>query len=401
VTVPILTTTRALETFCARAAGEAFITVDTEFVREKTYRPVLCLLQLALPTRVKPDAVLVDPLAKDLDLGCLFAVLVDPGIVKVVHAGGQDIEILWHLGKCIPEPLFDTQIAAMVCGFGFQASYASLVETLTDQSIPGAATVTNWRQRPLTKHQTRYALADVTHLRTVYMRLLEMLEANGRRSWLDEEFAKLTDPSSYEQDPMMAWKKLKVKRTGPAVLAIVRELAAMRERVAAKQNLLRKHIMTDHALLEIAQHRPQGLEDLRKTRFYNDRGNINRHGKAVLAAVKRGLECPPERYPRLPSDPVKPIGKAALELLRILLLAKAEEHGVAEQLIATADDLKSLSRGNFDGAVMQGWRQDLFGRDAARLCQGKIALILDRGSVRIVENDRRGSGNRRRRQLTG
>ncbi|MCY4260414.1 MAG: ribonuclease D, partial [Rhodobacteraceae bacterium] len=335
-------------------------------------------------------AVLVDALAGDIDLKCFFALMTNPGIVKVVHAGGQDIEIFWHLGKCIPNPLFDTQIAAMVCGFGYQASYASLVEALTDQSMPGSATITNWQQRPLTERQMHYAVADVTHLRAVYTRLLEMLETNGRRSWLDEEFSRLANPSNIEQDPMTAWKKLKVNRTKPAVLAIVRELAAMRERMAAEQNRPRKHIMADHALMEIAQHQTRNPADLRKTRFYNNKGKINRYGPAILAAVRRGLECPPELYPRLSRRSTRPVSKAALELLRILLAAKAEEHGVAEQHIATADDLKSLIRGDINGSVMRGWRHDLFGRDASRLCQGKIALVIDGGSVRIVDREQGG-----------
>ncbi len=392
MTVPILTTTRALEAFCARAANEAFVTIDTEFMRERTYRPVLCLLQLALPTRKRPNAVLVDPLAGEIDLGCLFALLANRQVVKVFHAGSQDIEILWQLGRCLPEPLFDTQIAAMVCGFGFQASYESLVVALTERSIPAGAAVTNWQRRPLTARQMQYALADVTHLRDIYLRLCEILETNGRRSWLDGEFAKLTDPATHEQDPVRAWERIKVKHAKPATLAVVRELAAMRERVAGEHNILRKHVMSDHALMEIAQLRPCSLADLHKTRFFSSKGKINRFGKAILAAVRQGLACPPEQYPRPKSAATRPAGKATLEFLRVLLAAKAEEHGVAAQFIASADDLKALAQGHDAGPVMHGWRYDLFGRDALRLCEGRIALFLGNGSVKTIERDRGSDG---------
>jgi ribonuclease D len=380
-----LTTTDALAAFCEKAAGAPFITVDTEFLRERTYFAQLCLVQLALPGTEDADAVLVDPLAEGLSLDPLYALFRDPSVVKVFHAARQDLEIFHIEGGVVPAPLFDTQVAAMVCGFGDQVGYETLVRRIAKAPLDKSSRFTDWSRRPLSEAQKTYALADVTHLRQIYEHLAARLEASGRTHWMEEELAALTDASAYVVEPEAAWQRLKLRNASPKALAIARELAAFRERMAQEKNIPRNRILKDDALMELVSTKPQSVNDLGKSRLLLREARKGAIAEGLVAAVKRGVETPQADWPRLPKGRDRAaLNPALADLLRVLLKAKAEEAGVAAKLIASTGDLDDIASGEREGIWASGWRREVFGEDALRLLDGKIGLAADGERVKTV-----------------
>ncbi|WP_448187274.1 ribonuclease D [Azospirillum sp. sgz301742] len=381
----LITTTPDLEAFCRDLAGAEYITVDTEFLREKTYYPQLCLVQVAGPT----SAAAIDPLAEGIDLTALIEVLNDPKVLKVFHAARQDVEIFFQLTGKIPHPLFDTQVAAMVCGFGDSVGYETLVTKLAGARIDKSSRFTDWSQRPLTDRQLHYALSDVTHLRPAFEKLRKRLHKTGREHWLEEEMAVLTDPATYQGDPENAWMRLKVRTNKPRFMAILKELAAWREREAQRRDLPRSRVLRDEAMLEIASHAPATIDDLARTRGMGRGFAEGRQGADVMAAVQRGLDVPESELPRLEPREELPAGTAPIvELLRVLLKMKCDENHVASKLVASAADLEAIAADDeAEVPALHGWRRELFGNDALALKHGRIALaILDR-RVRIVPTE--------------
>ena len=380
-----LTTTDALAAFCRKAASAPYVTVDTEFLRERTYFAQLCLVQLALPGSDDDDAVLVDPLAEGLSLEPLYELFRTPDVVKVFHAARQDLEIFHIEGGVVPAPLFDTQIAAMVCGFGDQVGYETLVRRIAKAPLDKSSRFTDWSRRPLSEAQKAYALADVTHLRQIYEHLAGRLEATGRSHWMEEELAALTDASAYVVDPEEAWQRLKLRNASPKLLAIARELAAFRERMAQERNIPRNRILKDDALMELVSTKPQSVEDLGKSRLLLREARKGAIAEGLVAAVRRGLEMPQADWPRLPKGRDRSaLNPALADLLRVLLKAKAEEAGVAAKLIASASDLDDIASGERSGIWARGWRREVFGEDALRLLEGRIALAADGARVKTV-----------------
>ena len=379
----LITESAPLAALCASWQEAEFVTVDTEFMRESTYRAKLCLLQIA-PAEGEPVAV--DPLANGIDLAPLYDLLARAPVLKVFHAARQDVEVLLPLAGGVPHPLFDTQIAAMVCGFGDSVGYETLVARLAGGRIDKTQRFTDWARRPLTERQLRYALSDVSHLRVVYRKLAAKLERTGRRSWLDEELAILTDPATYEALPEEAWRRIKVRGGDRRFFAILREVAAWRETEADRRDKPRPWVMRDTALTEIAAQRPRSAKELAKLRSVSQRTAESATGAAVLAAVGRGLALPDEDCPTLPPRPEKPAAPAALtDLLKVLLTFKSEETGVARKLIASADDLDRIARGETNGVpALQGWRRALFGDAALDLVHGRLALAVEHGTLRLL-----------------
>lgn len=384
--IEILTTTDALATFCARAADAPYVTVDTEFLRERTYFAQLCLVQIALPGTGDDTAALIDPLAEGLSLAPLYALFANPSVVKVFHAARQDLEIFFVEGGMVPAPLFDTQVAAMVCGHGDQVGYETLVRKIARAGLDKSSRFTDWSRRPLTPAQQSYALADVTHLRQIYEHLAAELKRTGRVAWVEEELGQLTDSSTYVVDPDEAWRRLKVRSNSGKFLAIVKELAAFRERLAQDRNVPRSRIIKDDALLELASMKPKVIADLGKARLLLREARKGELAEGLLAAVRKGQELPAEAHPRLPKGRDRSaLNPALADLMRVLLKAKAEESGVAQKLIASASDLDDIAAGHLDGNWSTGWRHEVFGRDALRLSRGEIALAARGSRVRIVD----------------
>jgi ribonuclease D len=380
-----ITTTDALAEFCARAAQQPYVTVDTEFLRERTYWAKLCLIQLAIPGKDERDAVLVDPLAEDgLDLAPLYELFRNPDVVKVFHAARQDLEIFCVEGGVIPAPLFDTQIAAMVCGFGEQVGYETLVRKLARASVDKTSRFTDWSRRPLTDAQKAYALADVTHLRVVYEALIKSLRKSGRLHWLEEELALLSDPETYVTRPEEAWLRVRTRTQAPRFLAIVRELARFREEYAQARNIPRSRVIKDDALLEVASLKPATAEDLGKARLLLREGRKGDVADGLLAAVRAGIEAPAETLPKPDDTESLNVNPALADLLRVLLKATSERTGVAARLIASAADLDALAAGKRDLATLTGWRAEVFGDEALRLCEGRIALTADGQTVKVI-----------------
>lgn len=381
-----LTTTEDLARFCEAARAFPYVTIDTEFLRERTYYAKLCLVQLAVPAEGADSAVLVDPLAEGLSLDPLYALLADTSVVKVLHAARQDLEIFYIEGGVLPEPLFDTQVAAMVCGFGEQAGYETLVRRIARAKLDKTSRFTDWSRRPLTEAQKVYALADVTHLRDIYEYLAAELEKSGRTAWVQEELATLADPETYIVHPGEAWKRIKTRTNSGRFLAIVRELARFREGYAQSRNIPRSRVYKDDALLELASTKPQNAQDLGRSRLLLREARKGEIADGILAAVKAGLDCPAEDLPAAEGERDRPQADAALaDLLRVLLKAKSEDAGVAQKLIATTSELDEIAAGLRDVKALTGWRRDVFGADALRLCDGKLALRADRGRVTVVE----------------
>ena len=381
-----ITDTDALAAFCARAARAPYVTVDTEFLRERTYWAQLCLVQLALPGK-DGEAVLVDPIeGPDLDLAPLYALFRDPNVVKVFHAARQDLEIFHHEGGVIPAPLFDTQVAAMVAGFGEQVGYETLVRRIAGAGLDKTSRFTDWSRRPLSEAQKAYALADVTHLRAIYEHLDAELDRTGRRRWVEEELAVLSDPATYVTEPEDAWKRVRTRSSSPRFAAVLRELAAMREATAQARDVPRNRVLKDDALIELASTRPKDADDLGKSRLLQREARRGELADAILAAVARGMvadapELPHEERGR---DRMQ-VNPALADLLRVLLKAKAEAMGVASKLIATSADLDRIAAGERDVEALAGWRAEAFGSDALRLCEGRLALTAQGERVRVLE----------------
>ncbi len=381
-----LTTTEDLARFCEAARAFPYVTIDTEFLRERTYYAKLCLVQLAVPDDGEDSAVLVDPLAEGLSLDPLYALLADTSVVKVLHAARQDLEIFYIEGGVLPTPLFDTQVAAMVCGFGEQAGYETLVRRIARAKLDKTSRFTDWSRRPLTEAQKVYALADVTHLRDIYEFLSAELEKSDRTAWVEEELATLADPETYVVHPGEAWQRIKTRTNSGRFLAIVRELARFREGYAQSRNVPRSRVYKDDALLELASTKPQDAQDLSRSRLLLREARKGEIADGILAAVKAGIECPAEDLPAVEGERDRPQADAALaDLLRVLLKAKSEDAGVAQKLIATASELDEIAAGLRDVKALTGWRRDVFGADALRLCGGELALRALKGKVTVVE----------------
>lgn len=378
-----ITTTQDLSEFCNRAATAPYVTVDTEFLRERTYYSKLCLVQLAIPGKSADDAVLVDPLASGLALDPLYDLFRNENVVKVFHAARQDLEIFYVDAQVIPTPLFDTQVAAMVCGFGDQVGYETLVRKIAKQSLDKSSRFTDWSRRPLSDAQKTYALADVTHLRQIYEFLAAKLERTGRRHWVAEELATLTTPDTYIVDPKQAWERVKTRSSSPRLLAIVRELAEFRESYAQSRDIPRSRVFKDDALIEIASTKPKSFEDLQKSRLLLREARKGDIAQGILDAVKKAMDLPTDALPRVAADTDGKAGNQALsDLLRVLLKAKTENSGVAAKLIASSSELDAMAAGDYTVAPLRGWRYEVFGQEAMRLCKGEVGLVAQGKSVK-------------------
>ena len=381
-----ITTTEALAEFCTACASHPYVTVDTEFLRERTYYSKLCLVQVAMPGEGDRDAALIDPLAEGIDLEPLYALFKDENVVKVFHAARQDLEIFAVEAGVIPKPFFDTQVAAMVCGFGEQVGYETLVRKIAKQQVDKSSRFTDWSRRPLTDKQKTYAIGDVTHLRVVYEFLAKELKAKNREAWVEEELAVLMNPDTYVIKPEDAGKRLKTRTNSPRFLAVAHALAEFRERYAQDRNIPRPRVYKDDALLELAANKPQDLQDLGRSRLLRE-GRKGPIAEGILKAVAVGMAVPEKDLPKPPKPREKPQGNEALgDLLRVLLKAKSGAEGVASKLIATAADLDRIaSEENPDVHALQGWRREVFGADALRLKAGEIALSAGPKGVTIIE----------------
>ncbi|MDQ0315729.1 ribonuclease D [Amorphus orientalis] len=398
----LITTTSDLEAVCERLADSDFVTVDTEFMRETTFWPKLCLIQMAGPD----ETVIVDPVAgEDLDLAPFFRLMADESVTKVFHAARQDIEIVFHLGGLVPHPVFDTQVAAMVCGFGDSISYDQLVQRVTGERIDKSHRFTDWARRPLSEQQLTYALADVTHLREVYAHLRAALADQGRAEWVQEEMATLTSPDTYQMEPDQAWTRLKMRVRQPRDLAVLRAIAAWREREAQSRDVPRGRVLKDEALYEIAAQKPKDEAALARLRTIPRGFERSKSGRDIVATVVQALDSPKESWPEVPKGRQAPEGAgAASELLKVLLKKVAEANGVAAKVIATSDDLERIAAGETDGIpALTGWRRELFGNQALALREGRLALSFDGRRVVTFESDtpfveaptRRGSRRKR------
>jgi ribonuclease D len=378
-----VTTNKDLESLIAELEGAPYLALDTEFMRDQTYWPKLCLLQVAAPG----IEAIIDPLAEDMDLAPFYKLLKSPKIVKVLHASRQDIEIFYTQGGIIPEPLFDTQIAAMVAGFGDSASYETLARRLAHVEIDKSARFTDWSRRPLSKRQLEYALADVTHLRVIYEALAKQLERTGRTAWVAEEIKALQDPNLYKLDPEQAWRRLKPRTSNKRFLAVLAVLAEWREREAQTRDLPRNRVIKDEALMEIAAHPPADGASLEHIRAVPKGFATSRLGKGLMEALAKGLDAPPPdgiepERPRRKREP----SASSIDLLKTLLRLRAEEAGVAPRLIANAEDIERIAAHEDDGvAALTGWRADVFGGDAKALREGKLAIALEKGEAVVVE----------------
>ena len=379
----IVTKTSELADICRRLAQHDFVTVDTEFLRETTFWPKLCVIQLASPD----EAVIVDALSDELDLAPFFELMRDETVVKVFHAARQDIEIVYHLGGSIPHPVFDTQVAAMVCGFGDSISYDQLVHRVTAVRIDKSSRFTDWSRRPLSDKQLDYALADVTHLRDVYLFLKANLAEQGRTHWVGDEMEVLTSESTYRSEPENAWKRLKLRVRKPIEFAVLQEVAAWREREAHSRNVPRNRVIKDDAIYEIAAQQPVNTQALAALRTIPRGFERSRTAEDILGAVKRALAIPRDELPQVPKGRMAPDGSAAaVDLLKVLLKLISEAQGVAAKVIATVEDLEKIAASDdADVAAMKGWRRELFGEAALKLKRGEVALAFN--GKRIVAVD--------------
>ena len=384
----IITTTDELAAFCAEAKAQPYVTLDTEFLRERTYYSKLCLIQMALPPASGPKspggpAALIDPLADGLSLEPLYDLFRHTATVKVFHAARQDLEIFFHDAGVFPDPLFDTQVAAMVCGFGEQAGYETLVKKIARQPLDKSSRFSDWSRRPLTQAQADYALADVTHLRAIYEHLAAQLAKTGREAWVAEEAGALVDPETYITRPAEAWERVRTRSGSPRFLAVVRELARFREEYAQTRDIPRSRVYKDDALIELASTKPLTDEDLSKSRLLLREARRGDIAQGILAAVKAGVESTDLPKPA-PEEQGRQGNGALSELLRVLLKAKADAAGVAPRLIASASELDAIASGARDLPSLAGWRAEVFGDDALRLAQGRIALSAAGGAIKVV-----------------
>jgi len=380
----MIDTTAALEEACRLLAQSDFITIDTEFLRETTFWPELCLIQMASPEH----EYIVDPMAKGIDLKPFFELMANSAVVKVFHAARQDIEIIFHLGDLIPHPIFDTQVAAMVCGFGDSVSYDQLVQKVKNVHIDKTSRFTDWSRRPLSDKQLDYALADVTHLRDVYLKLKGQLDAEGRAEWLTEEMAILESRETYDLPPEQAWQRLKMRLRKPTELAVMQYVAAWREREARARNVPRSRVLKDDAIYEIAQQQPKDVEALGRLRTIPKGWERSSSGTAILEQVNAALALPKSEMPHLERHTHAPEGtQSAVELLKVLLRLTSEKHGVASKVIANSDDLEKIAAEGekAEVAALQGWRKELFGDLALKLISGGVGLRFVGKRVEAVE----------------
>ena len=381
----VITRTADLEALCQRLAAAEFVTVDTEFLRDNSYYSKLCLIQVA----DDDGPIAVDPLADGLDLVPFWRLLNDDPVVKVFHACRQDLEIVYHATDTLPEPLFDTQVAAMVCGFGDSVGYETLVAKLADGRLDKTARFTDWSRRPLSDRQLRYALDDVTHLRIIYRKLKAMLDGNGRGPWLDEEMGVLSDPATYRIDPRQAWKRIKTRTNKPRFLGFVREIAAWREEEARQRDMPRNRIAKDEVILELAANPPRQPDDLDKVRGLPKRFGHSRAGRGLMDAVARARGVADTDLPRVPrqndqSQKAPPVA----DLLKTLLKVRCQQEGVAPKLIGSAGDMEAIALDDeADVPALKGWRWELFGRDALALKQGRLAIAADGGRIKLIRLD--------------
>ena len=380
----VIADSTSLTKFCDRLIKSSYITVDTEFMRDQTYWPRLCLVQIA----DEHEAAAIDTLAKGINITPLLNLLSNSRILKIFHAARQDLEIFYKLMGRLPSPIFDTQIAAMVCGFGDSAGYDTLVRKLTDETIDKSSRFTDWALRPLSQRQINYALGDVTHLRQVYIKLNEMLGQNNRHNWMDEELSILRDTKKYTFAPEDAWRRIKYRAPKPRFLAILKEVAAWREIEAQNKNIPRNRIVRDESLIEISHHAPKTINDLSRARGLSLKKAEGSLGKALLNAVKVGLNVPSENLPEVKRDAPLPKGIGPItDLLKVLLKLKCEKHDVAQKLIATVNDMEQIAAfgQNANVPALQGWRQEVFGIDALRLRSGQLAMVIKDHNLELVE----------------
>jgi len=377
-----ITTTTELAAACQRMAAHPFVTIDTEFLRETTYYPLLCVAQMASAD----EAVVVDALAPDIDLAPFFALMGDERVMKVFHAARQDIEIVWHRAKLIPGPIFDTQVAAMVLGYGDSISYEQLVQRITGDSLDKSHRFTDWTRRPLSDPQLAYAISDVTHLRDVYLALVDDLGRRGRVDWVQEEMGVLTSADTYRMDPENAWQRLKTRVRKPKELAVLIEVAAWREREAQSRDVPRSRVLKDDVIGDIAVQAPTTVDKLKNLRSLPKGFERSRWGEAIVEAVGRGLGRDVRTLPRPMRLPNSANGSAAVELLKVLLRMVSERHHVAPKVIATVDDLERIAADDHAAVpALAGWRRELFGEKAIALKHGKLALAIEKGKVAAVE----------------
>ena len=378
----LITETSKLIDACERFSRDSFLAIDTEFMRERTYYPQLCLIQIA----GKDEAVTVDALATEINLNPILDLMANHKIIKVFHACRQDMEIFFNLNRRIPFPVFDTQIGAMVCGYGESVGYDKLVRQITGVQIDKSSRFTDWSHRPLSKQQLNYALSDVTHLRTVYESLLNQLEKNGRINWLNEEFQNVLNPKTYDIPLDQIWKRLKIKNGRPKFLILVRELCAFREKEAQNRNIPRNRVIRDDVLLDIAARSPSSSVDLAKVRSLSTQFAEGRLGKSILRVVAEASNIPESDAPQLEKlNKSKPQKPALIELLKVLLKHKSEDNNVAQKLIASTADLEAIAENdNANVLALSGWRKDVFGDDALLLKSGKIALSAAGDRIRVI-----------------
>ncbi|HZQ01826.1 MAG TPA: ribonuclease D [Reyranella sp.] len=377
----LITTTDELAAFCKPLARAEFVTVDTEFMRERTYWPKLCLAQVAGPD----EAAAIDALAEGMDLAPLDELMGNPKVLKVFHAARQDLEIFYLRMNKVPAPLFDTQVAAMVCGHGEAASYESLATKLAKARIDKSSRFTDWSRRPLSERQITYAISDVTHLRVVYEKLRRQLEKNGRLSWIAEEMAVLNDPGTYRADPEQAWRRLKPRGASPRLLATLKEVAAWRERTAQRIDIPRQRLLRDEQLLEIASHAPKTTDELAMTRGLGRGFAEGWQGRELLEAIGKARDLPEAELPQRdkPPEQLRAPGPV-VDLLRTLLRLKAEQAGVAARLVASGDELDRMAAGKRDVHALRGWRREIFGEDALALIEGRLALALQGEHAKLI-----------------
>jgi ribonuclease D len=380
----LIADTKSLTEFCKSLAGTEYVTVDTEFMREKTYWAKLCLVQVAGPN----ESQAIDALAEGISLKPLFNLMADKKVMKVFHAARQDLEIFYHLMGALPEPVFDTQVAAMVCGFGESVGYETLVsKLLRGARVDKGSRFTDWSLRPLSDRQVKYALDDVIHLRAIYEKLRAKLKANGHADWLEEEMATVTNPKTYAMEPDQAYRRIKTRSASPRFVGVLKELAAWREREAQHLDLPRNRVLRDEALVEIAHQTPATVEDLTRTRGLGKKLAEGERGVAMLTAVKRGLTMPEDELPKVTPRTDLPRGVGpVVDLLKVLLKMKCEEFEVAQKLVASADEVERIAAfgEKADVPALKGWRRQVFGEDALKLRDGQVALAADRKGVKTV-----------------
>jgi ribonuclease D len=379
-----ITSTDELAAACERLARHPFVTVDTEFLRETTYYPLLCVAQMASPE----EAIVIDALAPGIDLKPFFDLMANEHVLKVFHAARQDIEIVWHRTKNIPHPLFDTQVAAMVLGHGDSISYDQLVLRITGDTLDKSNRFTDWTRRPLAESQLSYAVSDVTHLREVYLALVADLGRRGRADWMDDEMEVLTSPETYRAEPERAWQRLKTRVRKPKELGVLIEVAAWREREAQTRDVPRSRVLKDDTIADIVAQSPTTPERLAGLRSLPKGFERSKWGEGILEAVRRGIERDPKTLPKLERPKTAPNGAATVELLKVLLRMTSESHGVAAKVIATVDDLERIAGDDqANVAALKGWRRELFGERALALKHGRLALSIHRGRVVTTESN--------------